>query len=79
MVRPNLQGLCPTGHLPCNKNANPSNIICLEETDELGLGRSLEERCPIVELQIKKKSAVPNWQNEVESNQNIGNTEDYAT
>ena len=50
MVRPNLEGICPAGHLPCNKNAHPDNIVCLEETDWLGLGRNLEERCPIVEL-----------------------------
>ena len=63
-IRPNLNGECPSGWLACNPDSQPDNIICMEEQDP-SLGRTLEERCPIVELMIAKKSDYPNWRSEV--------------
>lgn len=50
MVRPDEQGVCPSDYIACNKDSSPDNTYCIDEIDPSGNGRSLEERCPILDL-----------------------------
>ena len=36
MVRPDIQGQCPSGYSPCNDHAVPDNLVCLETDDPTG-------------------------------------------
>ena len=62
---------CPQGFRPCNPNASPDNIICMEESANENLetkakqGTSFFSRCPINEIQIRAKTSVPDWKSEV--------------
>ena len=60
-TRPNLNGECPSGYLACNQESRADNISCVEEDDPTGEGRTLEQRCPIVDLQIIKKADLVGW------------------
>ena len=60
-VRPNVNGECPSGYLACNQESKADNIYCVEEDDPTGKGRSLEQRCPIVDLQIVRKEDLERW------------------
>ena len=65
MVRPDLEGQCPEGFASCldPEQSKPDNIVCLEiEDPEWGQNRSVYERCPINDIEIVKKSEVPNWE-----------------
>lgn len=37
VVRPDQDGVCPTGTTPCNKNSSPENMICRHSGEECPL------------------------------------------
>ena len=55
MTRPDLDGKCPDQRVPCNPNGNRNNMICIETEDPEKKGRTVEERCPITEIEFKLK------------------------
>lgn len=59
--RPNLKGECPDGYLACNAESQPDNIYCVEEYERSGKNRTLEQRCPIVNLEFVKKADLDSW------------------
>ena len=70
-IRPDREGQCPEGYTTCQNSQVDSldNIICVEdEYPKWGwtFNRSVYERCPINDMQIVKKSEVPDWEQETE-------------
>lgn len=56
-VRPDLGGRCPTGFLPCNADAmQVDNVVCVQESDPASRGRSINDRCPILDLVLRDKA-----------------------
>ena len=51
-----MEGKCPSGYQPCNSDITPDNIVCMPEKD-LDIVRD----CPILDLEIRKKSEFPDW------------------
>ena len=68
MKRPDLEGRCSQGFQPCQNRleVKPDNMVCVSETDPQGENRSVNERCPINDVQVLKKTQVPNWEQETE-------------
>ena len=59
MVRPDMQGECPSEYKPCNSGMKPDNIVCMPIDDN---DAELIKECPILDFEIRKKSEFPNWQ-----------------
>lgn len=60
------------------------NTVCLEEEDPTGQGRSLEDRCPIVDLEIVRKPDLEAWyrkngRRNLQDNANVTSTDDAQT
>lgn len=67
-VRPELSGNCPSGYLACDPDTKEiDSIVCLPQQDPAGEGRTLAQRCPILDLVIRDRSkaldpALADWQ-----------------
>jgi len=57
--RVDANGQCPTGWSPCNPNAKLDNIVCMPADDKSS--SSFESRCPINEIEIRRKQDVQFW------------------
>ena len=56
-----MTGKCPYNYEACQTNIGVDNIVCVEKNPF----RTIKERCPIVELEILKKTDHPEWVTEL--------------
>ena len=60
MQRPDLDGNCPEGYLACDPDQTPDNMVCLPVRSSVDQNEFIK-RCPIVDMEILKKSEHPAW------------------